>query len=77
MYVGGFASAGTKSDALCPDPVPSQNDCLPLHIDFGSSDSARIQWQALDGRPVEVKGTFNKAGASLEQVTGAWLEDWK
>ena len=77
VYVEGFASAGAKSNALCPDPVPSQNDCIPLHIDFGSSETARIQWQALDGRPVEVKGIFNKPGTSLEQVTGAWLEDWK
>ena len=77
VFVEGFASAGDKSNALCPDPVPSQTDCLPLHIDFGPSDSARIQWQALDGRLVEVRGIFNKPGTSLEQVTGAWLEDWK
>ena len=77
VFVEGFASAGPKSNALCPDPVPSQKDCLTLNIDFGPSDSARVQWQALDGRPVEIKGVFNKSNTSLDQVTGAWLEDWK
>lgn len=77
VYVEGFANAGTKSNALCPDPVPSEKDCVALHIDFGSSESARVQWQALDGRPVEVKGVFNKPNGALENVTGAWLEDWK
>ena len=77
IFVEGFANAGTKSNVLCPDPVPSEKDCVALHIDFGSSESARVQWQALDGRPVEVRGTFNKANAALENVTGAWLEDWK
>jgi hypothetical protein len=78
IFVEGFASAGTKANALCPDPVPSSpKECLALLIDFGPSESARVQWQALDGRPVEVKGTFNKANAALEQVSGAWLEDWK
>ena len=78
VYVEGFANVGTKANALCPDPVPSsQKECLPLLIDFGPSESARVQWQALDGRPVEVKGIFNKANAALEQVSGAWLEDWK
>ena len=78
VYVEGFAVAGSKANSLCADPLPaSQGDCLPLHIDFGPSETARIQWQALDGRPVEVRGVFNKAGATLEQVTGAWLEDWK
>ena len=78
IFVQGFASAGSKSNALCPDPTPAaQKECLPLHIDFGTSESARVQWQALDGRAVEVKGVFNRANAALEQVTGAWLEDWK
>jgi hypothetical protein len=78
VYVEGFATAGTKANALCQDPVPgSQRECLPLQIDFGPSDSARVQWQALDGRQVEVRGLFNKANSALEQVTGAWLEDWK
>lgn len=78
VFVEGFATAGTKTNSLCPDPVPgSQKECLPLQIEFGPSDSARVQWQALDGRPVEVKGIFNKSNLALEQVTGAWLEDWK
>ena|SRR5690349_16250139 len=78
VYVEGFAVAGTKSNALCHDPLPaSDKDCLPLHIDFGQGDSARVQWQALDGRPVEVKGIFSKSNGALENVTGAWLEDWK
>jgi len=78
VFVEGFARVGAKSNALCPDPVPgSDKECLPLLIDFGPSDSARIQWQALDGRPVEVKGIYNKSNAALENVTGAWLEDWK
>ena len=77
IFVEGFASVGTKSNALCPDPVPAQKECLALHIDFGPTESARVQWQALDGRPVEIRGTFNKANTALENVTGAWLEDWK
>src|SRR5690242_4729394 len=78
VYVGGFAVAGTKSNALCGDPLPaSDKDCLPLHIDFGQNESARVQWQALDGRQVEVKGVFSKPSGALENVTGAWLEDWK
>jgi len=78
VYVEGFAVVGSKADSLCADPLPaSQAECLPLHIDFGPSESARVQWQALDGRQVEVKGTFNKPSAALDNVTGAWLDDWK
>ncbi|HYL89641.1 MAG TPA: hypothetical protein VEU32_12860 [Burkholderiales bacterium] len=78
VYVQGFANSGSENHSLCPDPAPeSKKDCLPLQIDFGPDEGAKIQWQAADGRPIELKGTFNKSTATLEHVTGAWLEDWK
>ena len=78
VYVEGYGSAGVETDALCPDPVPaSRNECLPLQIDFGGSEAAKVQWQALDGRPIEVRGFYDKEKGVLHRVTGAWLEDWK
>ena len=79
VFVEGFANSGSDTSALCPDPIPaSKKECVPLlQIDFGPNEAARAQWQALDGRPIELRGTFNKSTPALERVTGAWLEDWK
>ena len=78
VYVEGYGSAGAQTDAICADPVPASRDaCLPLQIDFGPSEAARVQWQALDGRPIEVGGFYDKAKGVLHRVTGAWLEESK
>jgi hypothetical protein len=78
IYVEGYASAGAETNAICADPVPSsRKDCLPLQIDFGPAEQGKVQWQALDGKLVEVRGVFDKTKSTLERVSGAWLEDWK